>query len=169
MESEETEEQPKIYVVKTPKGKEIDILFLIRLRKNLLNLPIYSAFVLDDPRQRGLVFVEAKDHYSVMQAVAYARYTRVYKWPLSQEEMFKFIEMLKQAQAKTEVEEKPPELQAGMFVKIIRGPFKDRIARIISVSKSKIFLDLMSGGIWVIEVKPEDVKPVSPEEVKKKL
>mgnify|MGYP000029319879 CR=1 FL=1 len=150
-----------IFIVHVPKGRAIDILYLIRQRARVLNLPIYSAFVLD--KHPDLVYVEADDFYSVAQAIAYFRYARAYESPISpleyEELMRSLEEILKQSK---ELEEKKQiEFQVGQIVRIIRGPFKDRQARIVSVSKSKLFLDLMGGATLIIEVKPEDVEPVS--------
>ena len=160
-EKESEEEIPKIFVVKVPKGRGIDLIHLIQLRKQLLKLPIYSAVVLEE--HPDLVFVEANDFVSVAKAVAYFRYARPFETPLSPTEYYNLVDSLKKALEKAEGIEEVEEIkfEIGQIVRIIRGPFKDRKARVVSVSKNKLFLDLMSGAMLLIEVKPEDVEPVS--------
>ena len=161
MESSEGSEAPKIYVVKVPKGRGIDLLYLIQLRRELLKLPIYSAIVLDE--HPDLVFVEANDFPSVAKAVAYFRYARVFEDPLTQSEYENFMESIDRVLERAEEIEEAEEIkfEVGQIVRIVRGPFKDRRARVVSVSKNKLFLDLMSGAMLLIEVKPEDVEPVT--------
>mgnify|MGYP003878420679 CR=1 FL=1 len=164
MDEEGSERQPNIYVVKVPKGKGLDLIYLIQLRKELFKLPIYSAVILDE--HPDLIFVEAQDYASVAKAVAYFRYVRAFEEPLSPSEYEGLIGSLQKALERAEEIEEAEELkfEVGQIVKIIRGPFKDRKARIVSVSKNKLFLDLMSGAMLLIEVKPEDVKPITEEE-----
>ena len=159
----EREEQPKVFIVRVPKGRGIDLLYLIQLRKQLLRLPIYSAVVLDE--HPDLVFVEADDYFSVAKAVAYFRYARALDTPLSPTEYENLVNTLQKAVERAEEIEAMEEVkfEVGQRVRIIRGPFKDRIARVVSVSKNKLFLDLMSGAMLLIEVKPEDVEPYTEE------
>ena len=162
LEEEVTKEKRKpIFIVHVPKGRAIDVLYLIRQRARVLNLPIYSAFVLE--KHPDLVYVEADDYYSVAQAVAYFRYARPYETPISPLEYDELIRTLDEIirYSKELEEKKQVEFQVGQIVRIIRGPFKDRQARIVSVSKSKLFLDLMGGATLIIEVKPEDVELVT--------
>jgi len=153
------EESPKIFVVRVPKGRGIDLIQLIQLRKQLLKLPIYSAIVLEE--HPDLVFVEAKDFVAVAKAVAYFKYARPIDTPLSPTECEGLIDAISKAIEKAEEIEEVEEIkfEIGQIVRIIRGPFKDRKARVVSVSKNKLFLDLMSGAMLLIEVKPEDVEP----------
>jgi len=162
LEEEVTKEKRKpIFIVHVPKGRAIDVLYLIRQRARVLNLPIYSALVLE--KHPDLVYVEADDYYSVAQAVAYFRYARPYETPISPLEYDELIRTLDEIikYSKELEEKKQVEFQVGQIVRIIRGPFKDRQARIVSVSKSKLFLDLMGGATLIIEVKPEDVELVT--------
>lgn len=154
-------ECPKIFVVRVPKGKGVDLLNLIQLRKQLLNLPVYSAVMLSE--HPDLIFVEADNYVAVAQAVAYFKYARALETPLSPTECSNLIESIVKALEKPEevVEAEEERFEVGQIVRIIRGPFKDRKARVVSVSKNKIFLDLMSGAMLLIEVKPEDVEPIN--------
>jgi len=155
------EEFPKIFVVRVPKGRGLDLLYLIQLRKQLLGLPIYSAFLMDE--HPDLVFVEADDYFAVAKSVAFFRYARALDSPLSPSECSALLEsLIRSAERMREAEEEEElKLEVGQIVRIIRGPFKDRRARVVSVSKNKVFLDLMSGATLLIEVKPEDIEPVS--------
>ena len=57
-------------------------------------------------------------------------------------------------------EEKKIELIPGMIVEIIDGPFKGRKARIVSLAKKKVWVDLMGGGALLIEVDIDHVVPL---------
>lgn len=150
-----------IFIIHVPKGRAIDALILIKQRAQILNLPIYSAVIID--KHPDLIYVEADDYAAVAQAIAYFRYARVIEAPidaLEYAELKKSIEDV--IRHSREVEEKKEiEFKVGQIVRIIRGPFKDRTARIVSVTKTKLFLDLMVGATLIIEVKPEDVELVS--------
>lgn len=151
----------KFFVVQVPRNKNIDVLELIRVRKNLMNLPIYSAVILEE--HPDLIFVEADNFLAVAQAVAYFRYARAIEEPLSPVEVERLLRGLKEVISRERAieEEKVVEFQVGQIVKIVRGPFKDRKARIVSVSKNKLFVDLMSGATLLIEISPEDVELVN--------
>ncbi len=155
---EEPEKSPKIYVVKVPKGRGLDLLYIIQLRRELFKLPIYSALILDN--HPDLIFVEADDYPSVAKAIAYFRYTRAFEEPLSVSEYEELMDSLKGIMESVEKVREGEELkfEIGQIVEIVKGPFKGKKARIVSVSKNKLFLDLMSGAMLLIEVKPEDVR-----------
>ncbi|MCR8454241.1 MAG: KOW motif-containing protein [Crenarchaeota archaeon] len=158
--SPERDRKP-IFIVSVPKNRAIDALILIKQRAQILNLPIYSAIIID--KHPDLIYVEADDYSAVAQAIAYFRYARAFETPLDALEFDELRRSIEDAiKHSREVEEKKEiEFKVGQIVRIIHGPFKDKTARIVSVSKTKLFLDLMVGATLIIEVKPEDVELVS--------
>ncbi|MHA1675780.1 MAG: KOW motif-containing protein [Candidatus Njordarchaeales archaeon] len=159
-------EDKKFFMVKVPTGRETQTIFLIKYRTELLNLPIYSAIFSQD--LSGLIFVEADDYETVMRAVKNLRSVVVFEEPLSankligknkdEGEMDILSSFKIKYPEKKELEEK--HLEPGIIVEIIDGPFKGRKARIVSISKKRVWVDLMhGGGALLVEVNIDHIRP----------
>ena len=156
---EEKKNESKIYLVQLPQGRELQLIFLIKWRAEVLGLPIKSAFA--PKSQGGIVFVEAADYDTVVRAVRNFRNAVVLKEPMPFSEAEKYLrEFEVKYEREIEEEGKEFELIPGMIVEIIDGPFKGRRARIVSISKKKVWVDLMAGGALLIEVDMDQVIPV---------
>jgi len=153
------DQDSRIYIVRVPTGRELQLIFLIKWRAEVLGLPIRSVFA--PVSQTGTIFVEADDFDTVVRAVRNFRNAAVIPDPMAFDEALPY---LKEFEVKYERElvreEKKIELVPGMIVEIIDGPFKGRKARIVSLAKKRVWVDLMGGGALLIEVDLEHVKPV---------
>lgn len=155
----DTEEKKDIYLVQLPRGRELQLIFLIKWRAEVLGLPIKSAFA--PKSQSGIVFVEASDYDIVVRAVRNFRNAVVLKDPMDFSEVEKYLrEFEVKYEREREEEGKEFELIPGMIVEIISGPFKGKKARIVSISKKKVWVDLMGGGALLIEVDMDQVSPI---------
>lgn len=158
-------ERPEVFAVKVPNRSRTKLLFLIRLRTNIKDLPIYSAFLNED--QEGLVFVEAENKNAVVEAVRGFRYASVLSEPVKPERVDSYLEAFK-----VKYKEKPKEeeqvLNVGTIVKVVKGPFSGTKARVVSVREDKVWVDLGGGGgggAQLVEIKAESVRPISPESI----
>lgn len=157
-ESIRKESNGKIYIVQVPSGREIQLIFLIKWRSEVLGLPIKSAFTTRN--QNGIVFVEAEDYDVVVRAVRNFRNAIVLKDPLKFAEAERYLKELEvKYEREITKEEKKIELLPGMIVEIVDGPFKGKKARIVSLSKKKAWVDLMGGGALLIEVDIDNIVP----------
>ncbi len=154
-EEEEETEDYKFYVIKVPPGREYQLIFLIRHRTLLLKLPILSAF--KTRNLDGVVFVEAKNYQAVVDAIREFRYAHAFRDPLTFEEVENYLKEFQIRYEKKE-EEEEEEIVPGMRVIIIQGPFKGREARVVSVSKKKVWLEVMGGGAMIIEASIDDIR-----------
>ena len=145
------------YIVRVPRGKEVDLMFLIKTRVELYDLPIYSVFAPED--QEGVIFIETDDYDAVIQAIRYFRGASVIKEPLEWEEVRDFLKVFL---TKYEVVEKAEEeiaIEPGMIVEIIDGPFQGQRGRVVSVKKNKVWVDLHARGAMLVPLTYEQVKP----------
>ena len=160
-----SEEEHKFFVVRVPRGYEVDLMFLIRHRIEVFNLPIYSAFYLDE--QDGIVFIEADDYDTVVRAVRYFRGAVAFKEPLSWSEVEKYLEKF-QVKYERREEEGEVKIEPGIMVEIVDGPFAGQKGRVVSVKKNKVWVDLVAGGAILVPIPIEYVKPVEEKEFYKR-
>lgn len=149
----------QIYVVKVPAGREVQLIFLIKWRAEVLGLPVVAAF--SSKSQDGVVFVEAPDYDTVVRAVRNFRHAVVLPEPLALDNVEQYLREFKVKYEREIVKEEKPELYPGMIVEIISGPFKGRKARIVSLTKKKAWVDLMGGGALLVEIDIDHIAPVS--------
>ncbi len=152
-------EEGKLYLVQVPQGRELQLIFLIKWRAEVLGLPIKSAFT--PKSQSGIVFVETDDYDTVVRAVRNFRNAVVLKDPMPFSEAESYLREF-EIKYEREIEEEGEEVELvpGMIVEIIDGPFKGRRARIVSISKKKVWVDLMAGGALLIEVDMDHIVPM---------
>lgn len=159
-----TEESHKVYPVKIPDRSKKKLLFLIRLRKKLKDLPIYSAFFTEN--QDSLVFVEAKNLNAIKEAIQGLRYATVLSEPVDPDKIDSYLEAFK-VKYKKKPEEEEEILQPGAAVRINKGPLSGKKARVVSVRKDKVWVDLGGGGgggAQLVEIESDNVKLLPPEE-----
>ena len=148
----------KIFIVRVPSGRETQLIFLIKWRSEVLGLPIKAAFTTHS--QDGVVFIEAEDYDTVVRAVRNFRNAVALPEPLSFEDTIQYLRELEvKYERELAKEEKKVELVPGMIVEIIDGPFKGRKARIVSLAKKKVWVDLIGGGALLIEVDMDHIIP----------
>ena len=158
-EEETTVTDSKIFLVQVPHGRETQLIFLIKWRAEVLGLPIKAAFA--PKSQSGVIFVEADDYDVVVRAVRNFRNAIALREPLSFKDAEQYLREFEVKYEREVVkEEKKIELIPGMIVEIIDGPFKGRKARIVSLAKKKVWVDLMGGGALLIEVDIDHVVPL---------
>lgn len=161
---EETGKQHKVYPVKIPDRSKKKLLFLIQLRKKLKDLPIYSAFFTED--QERLVFVEAENRGAVNEAIQGLRYATVLSEPINPDKVDSYLDAFK-VKYKKKPEEEEEVLQPGAAVRISKGPLSGKKARVVSVRKDMIWVDLGGGGgggAQLVEIESDNVKLLPPEE-----
>ncbi|GEM_PF-2300987 len=164
-EEEEIDKQRKFFAVKVPAGREMQLIFLIKWRTEVLKLPIYSAFMLGGGT--GVVIVEADNYDAVVRAVKNFRYAAAFPDELSFEDVKEYIERFEVKYERVIVEEEV-KIEQGMIVEIIDGPFKGQRARVVSVGKKKAWVDLMGGGALLVEVDLKHLAPVKTEKPSRK-
>jgi len=124
-------EQAKYYAISTVMGRELDVALVIenRSREKLRvsgEAPV-TAIILP-PASRGYVFLEARSLSGVYELVHEIKYVRP-RAPLkiAYEEIERMI--------------KPPSIieliREGEIVEIVRGPFREMRAMVISIDKNK--------------------------------
>lgn len=152
------ENQPKFFVVRVPRGREVDLIFLIRHRIQTFGLPIYSIFSPED--QEGVLFVEAEDYDTVLRAVRHFRGALAFRDPLPWEEVEGYLQQFQVKYEKRVEEKEEIKIEPGIIVEIIDGPFSGQKGRVISIKKKKVWVDLIAGGAMLVPVPIEYVKPV---------
>lgn len=148
------------YIVKVPKGKETDLMFLIRTRVELYDLPIYSVFAPED--QEGIVFIETDDYKALIQAVRYFRGVQVIGEPLEWDDVKEYLKVFLtkyEIPAERGAEEEV-RIEPNMIVEIIDGPFQGQRGRVVSVKKNKVWVDLHARGAMLVPLSYDQVKPV---------
>lgn len=151
------EQSIKFFVVRVPRGREIDVIFLIRHRTKLFNLPIYSVFTPED--QEGVLFVEALDYDSVLRAVRHYRGVQVFRDPMKWEDIESYLQPFQVKYELREEEKEEERIEPGVIVEIIDGPFQGQKGRVVSVKKKKVWVDLLGGGAMLVPIPIEYVKP----------
>lgn len=162
---ETPEEAPPVFPVKIPSRSRKKLLFLIQLRTRIKDLPIYSAFLTEE--QDGLLFVEAENHQAIVEAVRGFRYASVLEEPVKPERVSSYLDSFK-VKYKEKPKEEEKEIQTGMIVEVVKGPFSGVKARVVSIREDKVWVDLGGGGgggAQLVEIQAENVKPISPESV----
>ncbi len=148
----------KFFIVRVPRGREVDVIFLIKYRTQIYDLPIYSVFNPED--QEGVLFVEAEDYETVVRSVRHYRGAQVFPEPMSWEEVKDYLQPFLVKYEKKVVQEGEVKIEPGMIVEIINGPFQGQKGRVVSIKKKKVWVDLMIGGAMLVPISIEDVKPV---------
>ncbi|MHA1616019.1 MAG: KOW motif-containing protein [Candidatus Njordarchaeales archaeon] len=151
----------KFFAVKVPAGRELQLIFLIKWRTELLKLPIYSAFTIGSGT--GVVIVEADNYDSVVRAVKNFRYAAALPDELSFEDIEQYLEGFEVKYERAVAEKEEVKIEQGMIVEIIDGPFKGQKARVVSVGKKKAWVDLMGGGALLVEVDINHLSPIRTE------
>lgn len=165
-ENKETfESENKVFAVKIPNRSRKKLLFLIKLRTKIKDLPIYSAFLTED--QDGLIFVEAEDKDTIIDAVRGFRYASVLSEPLKPETLKSYLDNFTvKYKEKPKEEEEEKVLNVGTTIKITDGPFAGTKARVVSLREDKVWVDLGGGGgggAQLVEIEVENVKPLTAE------
>ena len=154
-------EFPKVYVVQTQRGREIQLLFLINERIRVKGLKIKSAWVLRD--QDRVVFVEADDYRDVIDAIRGFPYTILLSYsPLPPAEAKKFIDALLIRRQEISKEVK---LEPGVWVRIVGGVFRGKKGRVVSVEKRRVLVELSDLPGVPIEVRREDIELLPESEI----
>jgi transcription antitermination factor NusG len=151
-----SEESVKFFIVRVPRGREIDVIFLIRHRTKLFSLPIYSVFTPED--QEGVLFVEALDYDSVLRAVRHYRGVQVFRDPMKWEDIESYLQPFQVKYELREEEKEEEKIEPGVIVEIIDGPFQGQKGRVVSVKKKKVWVDLLGGGAMLVPIPIEYVK-----------
>ncbi|MGQ4890978.1 MAG: KOW motif-containing protein [Candidatus Njordarchaeia archaeon] len=151
-------QKAQFFIVRVPRGREVEVIFLIRHRVKLYNLPIYAVFNPED--QEGVLFVEAADYNTVVRAVRHYRGAQVFPDPMSWEEIVSYLQPFQvKYERKEEEEEEAGKIEPGTIVEIIDGPFQGQKGRVVTVKKKKVWVDLMAGGAMLVPIPIEYVKP----------
>jgi len=157
-------EYPKIFVVQTQRGREIQLLFLIKERIRVKGLKIRSAWILRD--QDRVVFIEADDYRDVIDAIRGFPYTVLLSYsPLPLQEAKQFLDKL--LIRKPEVA-KEIKLEPGVWVKITGGVFRGKRGRIVSIEKKRVLVELSDLPGFPVEVTRDDIEPLPESEIPKK-
>ena len=150
-------QEGQFFIVRVPRGREVEVIFLIRHRVRLYNLPIYAVFNPED--QEGVLFVEASDYDTVVRAVRHYRGAQVFRDPIRWEEVVSYLQPFQVKYERKEEEEEVSKIEPGIIVEIIDGPFQGQKGRVVTIKKKKVWVDLMAGGAMLVPIPLEYVKP----------
>jgi len=153
-------EQLKYYAISTVMGKELDVALVLETRarekqRGGAKTEVFSILLI--PGSRGYVFLEAQSLSSVYELIQEVKYVRP-RPPLKVE--WEDIERLIKPPSAVEL------IHPGDVVEIVRGPFKEMRATVISIDKNKntVLVKLLDATHeFYVEIPGDYVKPLKKE------